>query len=49
MAKFRIDQLQIYPVRSIGGMSVPRAQITPAGSLAGDREWVVVRPDGSLI
>jgi uncharacterized protein len=49
MAEFRIDQLLIYPVRSIGGMSVSYAHITTGGSLAGDREWVVVRPDGSLI
>jgi uncharacterized protein len=49
MAEFQIDQLLIYPVRSIGGMSVSHAQITLSGSLVGDREWVVVRPDNSLI
>jgi uncharacterized protein len=49
MTKFRIDQLLIYPVRSLGGMSVSHTQITAGGSLVGDREWVVVRPDGSLI
>lgn len=49
MADFRIETLLIYPVRSLGGMSVSSAQITPGGSLLGDREWIVVRPDGSLI
>ncbi|WP_046144001.1 MOSC domain-containing protein [Devosia soli] len=49
MAVFRIETIFIYPVRSIGGMAVAEAQITPGGSLRGDREWVVVRPDGSLL
>ena len=30
-------------------MAVSDAHITASGSLRGDREWVVVRPDGSLI
>lgn len=34
--------LWIYPVKSLGGVAVPLAAITPEGSLAGDREWVVV-------
>lgn len=49
MAEFVIDRILIYPVRSLGGMTITEAQITPAGSLLGDREWVVVRPDGSLL
>ncbi|PXA96204.1 hypothetical protein DMC47_18000 [Nostoc sp. 3335mG] len=49
MTAFRISQIFIYPVRSLGGMSVQDARITAGGSLQGDREWVVVRPDGSLI
>lgn len=49
MAGFVIDRILIYPVRSLGGMTITHAQITPAGSFLGDREWVVVRPDGSLL
>lgn len=49
MAEFVIERILIYPVRSLGGMTMTQAEITPAGSLLGDREWVVVRPDGSLL
>lgn len=49
MPAFRIEGLLIYPVRSLGGMRVSSGQITTSGSLHGDREWIVVRPDGSLL
>jgi uncharacterized protein YcbX len=49
MSEFTIAQLWIYPVKSLGGMPVDAAPITPAGSLAGDREWIVVRPDGAML
>lgn len=49
MSAFRIESILIYPVRSLGGMNVSSAQITSSGSLLGDREWIVVRPNGSLI
>jgi len=49
MNPFRIENIWIYPVRSLGGMAVSEAQITASGSLRGDREWVVVQPDGRLI
>ena len=49
MSTFRIDQISIYPVKSLAGMAVPEAEITPSGSLRGDREWIVTRPDGSLL
>ena len=49
MPRFAITELWIYPVKSLGGMRVPRAAVTPAGSFAGDREWLVVRPDGSML
>ena len=38
----RIEGLWIYPVRSIRGIAVRRAEITPSGSLLEDREWLVV-------
>ncbi len=49
MAAFSITQLWIYPVKSLGGMAVAAAAITPAGSLEGDREWIVTRPDGAML
>ena len=49
MPRFAITELWIYPVKSLGGMRVPRAAITPTGSFVGDREWLVVRPDGSML
>lgn len=49
MTSFRIEQMFLYPVKSLGGMAVQAAQITPSGSLRGDREWLVTRPDGSML
>jgi uncharacterized protein YcbX len=37
-----IRELWIYPVKSLGGVRVEQAAITMAGSLALDREWIVV-------
>lgn len=49
MGQFEIAALWIYPVKSLGGMPVQSAAITPAGSLAYDREWLVVREDGRMV
>lgn len=49
MAAFSIEQIFIYPVKSLGGMAIPEAEITASGSLVGDREWIVTRPDGRLL
>lgn len=49
MPDFRIAQLWIYPVKSLGGMAVDSATITSAGSLLGDREWIVARADGQML
>lgn len=37
-----IRELWIYPIKSLGGVRVEVASITTAGSLALDREWIVV-------
>ena len=37
-----IRELWIYPVKSLGSVRVGKAAITSAGSLALDREWIVV-------
>lgn len=49
MTTFRVDQIFIYPVKSLAGMAVCDAEITTSGSLRGDREWIVTRPDGSML
>ncbi|GHA34923.1 MOSC domain-containing protein [Devosia pacifica] len=49
MSRFSIEQIFIYPVKSLGGMAVSRAEITSSGSLRGDREWIVTRPNGTML
>ena len=49
MAQFSIAQLWIFPVKSLGGMAIENASITASGSLLGDREWLVTRPDGAML
>jgi uncharacterized protein YcbX len=36
-----VDQVTVYPVKSLGGRTVPEARVEPAG-LVGDRAWSVV-------
>ncbi|KQW45835.1 MULTISPECIES: MOSC domain-containing protein [unclassified Roseateles] len=38
--------LWIYPVKSCGGYDVSSAQVSPRTGLIGDREWVMLTPDG---
>jgi len=44
-----IRELWIYPVKSLGGVRVDVAPITAAGSLALDREWIVVDPQAGMV
>jgi uncharacterized protein YcbX len=44
----RVEQVWIYPVRSLAGTSLPAAEIETAG-LSGDRVWTVVGDDGELV
>jgi uncharacterized protein YcbX len=44
-----IRELWIYPVKSLGGVQVERASITSAGSLALDREWIVVDAEDRMV
>lgn len=43
-----IEQLWIYPVKSLAGISVLTATLETAG-LAGDREWMIVDGDGLFL
>jgi uncharacterized protein YcbX len=44
----RVEQVWIYPVKSLAGRSVPTAAIERAG-LSGDRVWAVVGDDGAPV
>lgn len=47
--KVVIRELWIYPVKSLGGVRVEEAAITSAGSLALDREWLVVDDQDRMV
>ena len=42
MTEIEIRELWVYPIKSLGGVRLEAAAITAAGSLALDREWIVV-------
>ncbi len=44
----KIASLTIYPVKSLGGVSLNEALVTPRG-LAGDRRWMIVDTDGRFV
>ncbi len=41
----RVTSLSLFPVKSLGGLDLQRAAVTPIG-LAGDRRWVVLDAEG---
>jgi uncharacterized protein YcbX len=43
----QVEQIWIYPVRSLAGRSVPAVAVKPSG-LTGDRAWTAVDDDGVL-
>lgn len=48
MSELRLTGLHVYPVKSCGGLSLEEARLTARG-LPYDREWMVVRLDGSFV
>ena len=44
----RVDEIRIYPVKGLRGLSVREADVEPWG-LAGDRRWMAVDPQGKFI
>jgi uncharacterized protein YcbX len=44
----RVEQIWVYPVRSLAGAEVPGVQVTPHG-LTGDRSWMVVGDDDRVV
>jgi len=43
-----LASIHIYPVKSLGGVSVPEVEVEPWG-LRDDRRWLVVNPDGTVL
>jgi uncharacterized protein YcbX len=48
MRNLEITSLFIYPVKSMKGIAITQAQLTPAG-LRHDRHWMVVRSSGRFV
>lgn len=46
MGTIRLAEIWVYPIKSMGGVRLGRAAVTAAGSLALDREWIVVDEHG---
>lgn len=44
----RVTALHVYPVKSLGGVAVRRAEVEPQG-LAGDRRWCLVDDAGEVV
>jgi uncharacterized protein YcbX len=44
----RVEQIWVYPVRSLAGTAVPTVEVTAHG-LAGDRAWTVVGDDDDVV
>jgi uncharacterized protein len=44
----RVEQIWVYPVRSLSGASVPAVDVG-AGGLTGDRAWTVVGDDDAVV
>ena len=42
----RLEHLRIYPVKGLDGIDVETAEVRSGGTLAGDREYALVDPDG---
>ena len=43
-----VEEIRVYPVRSLAGSAVPAVEVGPAG-LAGDRSYTVVDADGRVV
>jgi uncharacterized protein len=45
----KLTQIAIYPVKSLDGQIVERAQISPGGALEFDRRWAIVDENGRIV
>ena len=48
MEKLTLSSIHLYPLKSCAALSVPKAQLLPAG-LAGDRRWMLVDETGKFL
>ena len=48
VAPYKIEELWIYPIKSVAGIRVDKAKVTPTG-LQCDRQWMFVDDDGRAI
>ncbi len=44
-----LAQMMIYPIKSLDGIEVTRAQISAGGTLLSDRRWAIVDDDGKIV
>ena len=44
-----LGRIEIFPIKSLGGMAVEEARITPGGILENDRVYAIVDGDGKII
>lgn len=45
----RLGRIHLFPIKSLDGLAVERAQITPAGILENDRVFAIVDEDGRIV
>ncbi|MFI2027704.1 MOSC domain-containing protein [Streptomyces buecherae] len=48
MSEAQLSAVHVYPVKSVGGCALGEAAVEPWG-LAGDRRWLLVKPDGTFL
>ncbi len=48
MSNLTLTGLYIYPIKSLGGIALKKATVTPRGLLY-DRRWMLTTPDGEMI
>ncbi|MER0244716.1 MOSC N-terminal beta barrel domain-containing protein [Streptomyces sp. HSW2009] len=48
MSDAQLSAIHVYPVKSVGGHALSEATVEPWG-LAGDRRWLLVKPDGTFL
>ncbi|MDY6943807.1 MAG: MOSC N-terminal beta barrel domain-containing protein [Pseudomonadota bacterium] len=46
---YTLQRITIFPIKSLPGVALERAQITPAGSLRHDREYALFDADGQVV
>ncbi len=45
----QVSRITVYPVKSLGGVDVPKADVLPSGALAFDRRWAMIDAQGNFV